>query len=162
MPTTIVPHIYELLAPETIRVGLPGRTKEDVLEALLGVLAAHPAVNDPAQMRQAVFAREHVMSTGVGKGLGLPHAKTAAVDETLAAFAVTAEPVDFGAIDDEPVRLVFLLVGTETAKSEHIKILSRLSRLLNREAFRARLLAARDAEEILALFEEGELHLVDP
>ena len=67
--------------------------------------------------------------------------------ETIAAFAITADPVDFGAIDDQKVRLVFLLVGTEAAKSEHIKILSRISRLLNRDAFRERLLQARDAME---------------
>ena len=57
------------------------------------------------------------------------------------------------------VRLVFLLVGTEAAKSEHIKILSRISRLLNRDVFRERLLLARDADEVLALLEEGEVQL---
>ncbi len=79
--------------------------------------------------------------------------------ETIAAFAITADPVDFGAIDDEKVRLVFLLVGTEASKSEHIKILSRISRLLNRDAFRERLLQARDAEDVLTLLEEGEMQL---
>lgn len=140
-------------------MGLPGQTKNDVITALLNVVAMHPAVIDPEGMRQAVFEREQMMSTGVGKGLGLPHAKTKAVTATVAAFAITADPVDFAAIDDEKVRLVFLLVGTEAAKSEHIKILSRISRLLNRDAFRERLLQAHDADEVLALLEEGELEL---
>jgi len=159
MQTTSILHPHQFLTADTVRVGLPGRTKDDVINALLDVVATHPAVIDPEAMRRAVFEREQMMSTGVGKSLGLPHAKTAAVTETIAAFAITADPVDFGAIDDQKVRLVFLLVGTEAAKSEHIKILSRISRLLNRDAFRERLLQARDAEEVLALLEEGELQL---
>ena len=159
MPKTPILHPHQLLTVDTIRVGLPGQTKDDVINALLDVVATHPAVVDPEAMRHAVFEREQVMSTGVGKGLGLPHAKTAAVTETIAAFAITAKPVEFGAIDDEKVRLLFLLIGTEAAKSEHIKILSRISRLLNRDAFRERLLQACDAREVLALLEEGELQL---
>ena len=159
MPNNTVPHPHQLLTPATVRVGLPGQTKDEVINALLDVVETHPGVKDPEAMRQAVFDRERMMSTGVGKGLGLPHAKTQAVSETLAAFAITAEPVDFGAIDDQKVQLVFLLVGTEAAKSEHIKILSRISRLLNRDAFRNRLLKARNVREVLTLLEEGEMEL---
>lgn len=161
MPATTTLQIHQLLTPETIRVGLPGPTKEDLLNQLVDLLNHHAAVRDLEKVRAAVFQREQVMSTGVGKGLGLPHAKTTGVTETAAAFATTAEPVAFGAIDDEPVRLVFLLVGTEEAKSQHIKILSRISRLMNREAFRQRLLEAKTPDEMLVLFEEGELQLLE-
>lgn len=153
--------IHQLLAPETIRVGLPGHTKEEVLKHLIDLLQGHPAVRDLETVRQAVLARERMMSTGVGKGLGLPHAKTPAVISTVAAFAITAEPVEFDAIDQQPVRLLFLLVGPEAAKSQHIKLLSRISRLMNRDSFQTRLLAARTPEEVLHLFEEGESQLVD-
>lgn len=161
MQPTSVTQIHQLLSPETVRVGAPGPAKEDLLRQMVMLLAGHPAVEDLEAVERAVFDRERVMSTGVGKGLALPHAKTAAVRDTVAAFGTTAEPVDFGAIDDEPVRLIFLLVGTEEAKSQHIKILSRVSRLMNRDRFREGLLAARDAGEILSLFEEGELQLLD-
>ncbi|CAM3242419.1 PTS sugar transporter subunit IIA [Rhodothermus bifroesti] len=153
--------IHQLLSPETIQVGLPGRTKEEVLNRLIDLLRGHPAVRDLEALRQAVWVREQMMSTGVGKGLGLPHAKTSAVTGTVAAFAITAEPVDFEAIDQQPVRILFLLVGPETAKSQHIKLLSRISRLMNRDSFRLRLLEARTPEEVLHLFEEGESQLVD-
>lgn len=159
MPTYSVLDIHQLLTPETVRVGLPGSRKEEVLENLIGLLEGHPAVKDLDAVRDAVFERERVMSTGVGKGLGLPHAKTSAVHENVAAFAVTRQPVDFGAIDNKAVRLVFLLVGTETAKSQHVKILSRISRLMNRDPFRERLLKARSAEEVLRFFEHEETHL---
>ena len=131
------------------------------MNALIDLLKGHPAVNNLEDVRQAVFDREQVMSTGVGKGLGLPHAKTGAVNDTVAAFAVTQNPIDFGAIDSKQVRLLFLLVGNEQAKSQHIKLLSRISRLMNRDAFRDRLLQARTPEELLRIFQEGELQLVE-
>ena len=78
MPNTSILHLHQLLTADTVHVDLPGRTKDDVINALLDVVATHPAVIDPEAMRRAVFEREQMMSTGVGKSLGLPHAKTAA------------------------------------------------------------------------------------
>lgn len=153
--------IYQLLSPQTISVGLPGTTKPEVLNNLIDLLQGHPLVQDLETIRTAVFEREEMMSTGVGKGLALPHAKTAAVTDTVAAFAVAREPVPFGAIDNQPVRLLFLLVGTEAAKSQHIKVLSRVSRLMNREAFRERLLKATSAEKVLTIFAESEAELLE-
>ena len=161
LSTTSVTEIHQLLTPGTIRVGLPGRKKEEVIDGIVSLLEGHPAVRDLEAVREAVLERETIMSTGVGKGLGLPHAKTPAVAATVAAFAVTEAPVDFGAIDNKPVRLVFLLIGTEVAKSQHIKLLSRISRLMNRDGFRERLLTARTVEEVQEAFAEGEAHLLD-
>lgn len=161
MPATRILDIHDLLTSSTVKVGLPGATKEGVLNNLIDSLTGHPAVRDLEEVRTAIFERERMMSTGVGKGLALPHAKTSAVQESIAAFAATSWPIDFGSIDDHPVRLVFMLVGTESAKSEHIKILSRVSRLMNRDRFRARLLDAKSSEEILSIFEEGETDLME-
>lgn len=161
MPATRLLDIHDLLTDETVQVGLPGSSKEDVLNNLIDCLAASPVVRDIEEVREAIMGREQIMSTGVGKGLALPHAKTRAVSESIAAFAVTDQAVDFGSIDDQPVRLVFLLVGTEAAKSEHIKILSRVSRLMNRDPFRKRLLEAKSPHEIMSIFEEGETDLME-
>lgn len=161
MPATRFLEIHDLLSPETVRVGLPGSTKEEVLENIIKLLEGHVAVRNADDVREAILARERMMSTGVGKGLALPHAKTPAVRESVAAFAVTREPIEFGSIDSAPVRLVFLLVGTEAAKSEHIKLLSRVSRLMNRERFRQRLLKVTNEEEVLAIFESGESDLLE-
>lgn len=151
--------IHQLLTPETVRVGLEGDTKAAVLDNLVGLLTGEQRVKNLDEVRRAVLAREKVMSTGVGKRLALPHAKTGAVTETVAAFAITRQPIDYGAIDNEPVQLLFLLVGTEEAKSQHIKLLSRVSRLMNRDAFRERLLRAAEPGDVLQLFEEGEAEL---
>lgn len=161
MPATRILEIHDLLTPDTVQVELPGTSKEEVLRNLIELLEDHPAVIDIEQVRNAILEREMMMSTGVGKELALPHAKTSAVRESVAAFAVTREPVDFGAIDNAPVRLIFLLVGTEVAKSEHIKILSRVSRLMNRDPFRARLREATSEEDVIAVFREGETDLME-
>lgn len=153
--------IYQLLTPDTIRVGLPGRTKEEVIDHLIDLLQGSPGVRDLETVRKAVFEREAIMSTGVGKGLGLPHAKTVAVDDTVAAFAVTEQPIEFGSIDSKPVRLLFLLVGSEQAKSQHIKLLSRVSRLMNRDSFREQLLQAANGDDVLAAFSDGESQLME-
>jgi fructose-specific phosphotransferase system IIA component len=159
MQTNRTSELRDLLSRRTVRVGLAGETRDDVIREIVQLLDGLPEVRDLEEVEAAVRRREDVMSTGVGKTLALPHAKTSAVSGTVAAFAVTRQPVDWEAIDNDPVRLVFLLVGTESAKSQHIKILSRISRLMNRDDFRARLLEARDAEQIIAAFEEGDLQL---
>lgn len=156
MPSTDLLSINELLDPATVRVGLPGGDKDAVIDALVDLLGSHPAVMDPDEVRADVHAREQQMSTGVGKGLGLPHARSSAVRETVAAFATTADGVDYDAIDGEPVRLLLLLVGPEGERSRHIRLLSRISRLMNQEAFRASLLAAETPEAALDLFREAE------
>lgn len=158
MPTSTT-QLHELLTPDTVRLHLEGSTKEAVLNNLIDLLADHPAVIDLEQVRKAVFQREEMMSTGVGKGLALPHAKSPGARDSAAAFAVTDEPVAFNAIDNEPVRLLFLLVGNEEARSQHIKILSRISRLLNQDSFRTRLLQAETVDEVFTLLENGDLQL---
>lgn len=159
MPTATTADIHQLLRPSTVRIGLPGATKEEVINELVDLLEGHDAVSSIETVREAVFEREQVMSTGVGKMLGLPHAKTDAARETVAAFATTAEPIDFGAIDDEPVRLLFLLVGPEADKSRHIKILGRISRLVSRDAVREALLEVESPEEVITILKEGEAKL---
>ncbi len=159
MVTSNINGIHELLSPGTVSVQMKGATKSEILDKMLGLLADHPNVNDFEGVRRAVLGREKVMSTGVGKGLALPHAKTSAVDGIAAAFATTEIPIEYGSIDNLPVRLLFLMVSTEGAKTQHIKILSRISRLMNEEKFRLRLQEANSSEEIIKLFQEGELGL---
>jgi fructose PTS system EIIA component len=159
MVRTDTSSVAALLDPTRIRVGLPERSKVTVIDAVVDFLAGAPEVIDLDRVRADVFEREAVMSTGVGKGLALPHARTPAVRNTVAAFAVTAHPVDYGALDGHPVRLVFLLAGPDTQRGTHVRLLSRLSRLMNNDAFRAELLNAEDAQAILACFEAAEARL---
>ncbi len=148
--------ISELLSVERVHVNLPATSKEDVINLMVEMLEGHPCISDLEQIRSDIFDREAMMSTGVGKGLALPHAKTTGVSETIGSFAVTARPIDFDAMDNQPVRLVFLLAGPEAARSQHIKLLSHISKLMNKEQLRKEVLACDQASEVLEIFAEAE------
>jgi len=159
MPTTQTTEINQLLSPERVQIRLTGTTKEEVINALVDMLDGHEDIDSLEAVREAIFDREEMMSTGVGKGLGLPHAKTPAATDTVATFATTEEPVDFGAIDDDPIRVLLLLVGPEDHKSKHIKILGRISRLVSRDSLRERLITADSPETVIEILREGESKL---
>jgi PTS system fructose-specific IIA component len=149
--------IHPMLTPDVVEVHVEETDKFDVIGRMVDLLnGENESIHDIDQVREAVFSREKRMSTGVGKGLGLPHAKSPAVEKTLAAFATTKTPIDFDAIDGQPVQIIFLLVGPESAKSQHIKLLSRISRLMNRQELRESLLKANTPAEIIEVFRENE------
>ena len=159
MPT-LESNISSLLTSDTIVVGGRGGDHFAVIDRLVDLLSDDPRVLEIERVRKAVHEREDQMSTAVGVGLALPHARTEAVSGTVASFAVTADAVDFQTPDEVPVRLVFLLVGPRTDVSRHVRILSRLSRLMQREALRSRLLEARSSAEAHAAFEAAEMALL--
>lgn len=148
--------LSELLTPERVRVPLRGASKEALLEELVGVLRESGAVDDADAVLGAVRRREQVLSTGVGSGVGIPHGKTESVPALAMAAGVTGGPVEFESLDGQPVRLLFLLVGPESAAGDHVKALSRISRLARRDDFRERLMAAATPDEFMALLAEAE------
>jgi fructose-specific phosphotransferase system IIA component len=148
--------ITDILNETVVQTNLPGTTKEEIINAMIELAGTQKQVADKERMRTAIFDREKIMSTGVGSGFAIPHGKTDAVDDIVAAFAVTAQPIDYQSLDDQPVRLVFLLVGRDNMVGPHIKLLSRISRLMNKEDFRKQLLESETSQEILELFRQEE------
>ena len=148
--------ISEILEDRFVAARLQGSTKEEIINAMIEMVAKSPKVLDKQKVRAAIFDREGIMSTGVGNGFAIPHGKTDAVTDVVAAFAVTADPIDYQSLDNKPVRLVFLLVGRDSMVGPHIKLLSRISRLMNKEEFRNRLLGAKSPGEILDAFRQEE------
>ena len=150
-------NLFSLLDEYTVLCNFSVGSKKELINALVDSLNEKLDSEEKLeQIRTAVFEREEIMSTGVGKGLAIPHAKTKAVNENLAAFALLKEPLDFDSIDKAPVRLVFLLVGPESNNSQHIKLLSRISRLMNSGSFREKILGCTTKEEILSAFQNEE------
>lgn len=148
--------ITDVLTEQVIRTNLPGSSKDEIINAMIDLAAAQDKVVDKEKLRAAIFEREKIMSTGVGSGFAIPHGKTDAVNDIVAAFAVTAQPIDYQSLDEQPVRIVFLLVGRDNMVGPHIKLLSRISRLMNKEEFRAKLLEAKTPLEILEIFRKEE------
>ena len=97
------------LKPEYIAVGITADSKEELLTKMVDLAAKNPHVLDKGKVKTAIIERERIMSTGVGKGFAIPHGKTDAVSDIVLAFATTAEPIDYAAMDNEPVRLVCCL-----------------------------------------------------
>ena len=148
--------LSELLTPERIRVPLAAREKDAALEELVGVLADTGAIGSAGEVLRAVRQREEVLSTGIGMGVAIPHGKSDAVSELVMSAGVAPDAIDFDALDGQPVSLFFLLVGPEAAAGAHVKALSRISRLVRRDAVRERLGRARSGEEFLDVLREAE------
>ena len=153
--------ITDILNESVVRTNLPGATKEEVINAMIELAGTQKQVVDKERMRTAIFDREKIMSTGVGSGFAIPHGKTDAVNDIVAAFAVTAQPIDYQSLDDQPVRLIFLLVGRDNMVGPHIKLLSRISRLMNKEDFRKQLLEAQTPKNILDIFRKEEAAITE-
>ena len=148
--------ISDLLTEEFVVTHLEGNSKEDIINAIVDLAAKSSKVLDKEKLRTSVFEREKIMSTGVGDGFAIPHGKTDAVSDIVGAFAVTAEPIDYESLDEKPVRLVFLLVSKANAVGAHIKLLSKISRLMNKPEFRNKLLDVRSPKEIIEMFKLEE------
>lgn len=150
--------LSDLLTEKAISVGLTARDKRGVIEELVGLLAdAMGTVTDRDAVIKAVWDREELMSTGIGQGVGIPHAKTNAVDRLHAVFGRSDAGVDFSALDSKPVHIFFLLVAPEDLSGPHVKALARISRLLKQSYFRQALMDAKKAQEIMTIIREEEL-----
>ncbi len=145
------------LTPERIVLPLRSRDKEGVVRELAEVTARSVGRGGRTdELADAVLEREGVLSTGIGGGVALPHARTAVVSELALAAGTVPGGVDFAALDGRPVRLVFLLAGPVDSAGDHVRALSRLSRLLGREELRDRLIDCRDAEAFIQTIGEAE------
>ena len=153
--------LINYLKPEYIAVGMTADTKEELLTKMVDLASKNPHVLDKEKVRTAILDRERIMSTGVGKGFAIPHGKTDAVNDIVLAFATTAEPVDYAAMDNEPVRLVLLLVSRDSDVGSRLKLLSRASKVMNTDAARRSLTEAKTAEEILSIFRNEEERIGD-
>ena len=108
------------------------------------------------EILSAVIDREKVMSTGIGRGVAIPHAKTDRVKGLMAAVAIAKEPIPFDAIDGKPCRIFFLVVSDPGTTSPHIRALSHISRILNDKAHKDALEAATTTDDVFAALELAE------
>ena len=153
--------VFELLDEKFILTDFKSDDKEYIINELIDLYKENDKVNDIEKVRTAILDREKIMSTGVGKGFAIPHGKTNAVNDVIAAFGKTTRDIDYDALDGNPVHLVFLLVGRDDMVSKHIKLLSRISRLMNKDEFREMLINSNSKEEIINIFKEEEEQYFD-
>lgn len=148
--------ISTILQPQYIRHDLVAGSKDEVIQAMLDLVQDHPNILDMEKVKTAVFEREKIMSTGVGKGFAIPHGKSEGVTDIVAALAILKNPIDFQSLDGEPVKLVVLLAARDSMVNLHIKLLSRISRLMNKDEFRESLLSASSSDVLFKLIQDEE------
>ncbi|MEJ8630968.1 PTS sugar transporter subunit IIA [Sphingomonas sp. I4] len=145
----------DLLRHDTVLAGVSAANKKTLFQALAAA-AAEPAGQDAKLLADVLAEREKLGSTGFGGGVAIPHGKVAGLTQIVGVFARLAQPVDFQAVDDMPVDLVFAMFSPADAGSAHLKALARVSRRLRDKGFVAKLRGAGSPDAIWALLSQAD------
>jgi PTS system fructose-specific IIC component len=152
-------YLYELLDKDSITISLASKTKDDVLEEMVDILNNAGKIQSKETVLKAIIDRERIMTTGIGNGVAVPHCKTAAVGRLVAALGISREGIDFEAPDNQPARLIFILVAEEDNPGPHVRALAKLAKLLSREEVRDALLTSSSPEDLLQIIRHKEEEL---
>jgi len=149
--------ISDYLNENQMDLNLEASCKKDAIKKLGDLLKKTNAISDYDKFVQDVFERESLSTTGIGNTIAIPHTRTDTVKDFIIAFGKVPNGLDFDALDKKPVKLIFLM-GTPKEKGlkDYLKILSSLTRHLDKEPFRVQLLNASTAKEIMEIFRKVE------
>lgn len=132
---------------------LDAKTRDQALSELVGLLERAGKLKDQTLFFESILEREKIVSTGIGLGVAIPHAKLASYTDFFIAIGIQRhEGIDWNALDGSPVRLIFMIGGPENKQTEYLKILSHLTLAIKDEERRKKLLKAKTSEEVCSLF----------
>lgn len=154
MGAEVVMEIADILTPQSIVPKLSATSKKQVLQELAKRAATVTGLKDRF-IFDALLQRERLGTTGVGHGIAIPHGKLEGIDKLFGLFARLEKPVDFDAIDEQPVDLLFLLLAPEIAGADHLKALARVSRLLRNRTICDKIRGSNDGDALYALITES-------
>lgn len=150
--------IQDLLTRDAVIADLKVTSKKQVLQELAKAAARRTGLGE-RQIFDVLLERERLGATGVGRGVAIPHGRLTELDNLTGVFARLDSPVDFDAVDEQPVDLVFLLLAPEGAGADHLKALSRVSRLLRDQGICEKLRGCESADALYALLiNAAEIH----
>jgi PTS system nitrogen regulatory IIA component len=142
----------ELFIPE-----LKAKDKEGVLKEMVDALVRAQRIKEGGILLEMLRQREHLGSTGIGRGVAVPHGRTLAITRLLVAFGRSAEGIEFDAMDGKPVQLVFLTVAPPQDRSNlYLPVLGKIVEMVKSVKSRRRLLAAANFEEVAEILEEAD------
>ncbi|HIE20622.1 MAG TPA: PTS IIA-like nitrogen-regulatory protein PtsN [Rhodospirillales bacterium] len=147
--------INDLLVPEGVVADLKATSKKQALQDLAKRAAEVSGLHERA-IFDVLMERERLGTTGVGNGIAIPHGKLASLDRLHGLFARLEQPIDFHAIDERPVDLIFVLLAPENAGADHLKALARISRLLRNNGICDKLRGTDSAEALFAILTESQ------
>ncbi|MCD4830422.1 MAG: PTS sugar transporter subunit IIA [Anaerohalosphaeraceae bacterium] len=148
--------LTQILDPECVKVPLESTDKEEVIAALVDLLAEGGLLEDRDNVLDAVIMREKTRSTGIGSGIAIPHGKCKGVKKLVMAIGISPKGIDFNSIDDKKVHIVVLLASPSDSTGPHIQALARISRLMLDEEFKNKLANSSSADELYTLINEKE------
>ena len=148
--------IMDFLNKKALICNLKAADKEGIIRELVDILAKAADIRNKEELVKALLTRESLGSTGIGQGIGIPHAKSPNVKELVAAFGLSQKGVNFDSLDGEPVYIFFLLIAPEESAGPHLKALARISRMLKDKYFRELLMKARVEKEILRIIQDED------
>ncbi|MDS9472584.1 fructose-specific PTS transporter subunit EIIC [Sporosarcina pasteurii] len=154
--------IVELLTEETIILDVEATNKQAVLSELIEQLNDAGKLDDKEAFMQAILAREEQSTTGIGDGIAIPHAKSAAVKEPAIVFGRSVEGIDYASLDGQPANLFFMIAATDGANDAHLEALSRLATFLMDEKFRNAVFNAKTKEAVIEAVNAKEAELDGP
>lgn len=146
--------LSDLITPEAVLPALKANAKKPALQELASH-AARLSGLDERTIFDALLQRERLGSTGIGDGIAIPHGKLPGITRLFGLFARLDKPIDFEALDGQPVDLIFLLLAPEGAGADHLKALARVARVLRNASVVEKARASRDAVALYAVLEEG-------
>ena len=148
-------HLGDLISPEAVLRSLKPKSRKQLLQEL-SARAARISGLPERDIFDVLWQREQLGSTGLGQGVAIPHGKLGGLKQMVGLFAQLSEPVEFDAVDGEPVDIVFLLLAPEGAGADHLKALARISRLLRERGSVEKLRASKDAAALYAVLTQEE------
>jgi PTS system nitrogen regulatory IIA component len=141
-------NMQDVLKESCVIADIKGGTKREVLTELVTTLFKANLVKHVDEAVEVIMERERLGSTGIGEGVAIPHGKMKGISRILCAFGRSKKGVDFDAVDRKPVHIFFLLLAPEESAGLHIKMLSRISRILRDPVFRKRLAEQGDSADL--------------
>jgi fructose-specific phosphotransferase system IIA component len=146
--------INNLLTEDLIKLETKAEDKKSILQEMIAKLAKAGKINDQEEFYQTILAREEKSSTGVGNGVAIPHGQSKTVVEPALVFVKSEQGIEFASRDDQLARIFFMIAVPEGGSSDHLSVLSKLSRKLMHQDFRDDLLAAESKQEIINIVTE--------
>ncbi len=142
--------LTDILTPQAILPSVKAGSKKQLLQELAAFAASQSGLSE-SDVYEALLQRERLGSTGIGHGIAIPHGKLPKLNQLFGIFARLEKPLDFEALDGEPVDLIFLLLAPEGAGADHLKALSRVARALRDPAIAQKLRKSHDASALFAM-----------
>jgi nitrogen PTS system EIIA component len=150
--------IMDFLSADAITINLNSTDKKSAITELVEALHKAKKIKKPQEIIDVVLEREKLGSTGIGQGVAIPHGKTDTVTEQMGALGISQKGVQFNSLDGEPVHLIFLLVGPVEVAGQHLKALSRISRLFKDKFFRQALREAKSVQEVIKIIQQEDAY----